>query len=121
MSTSDHSSVPTFRRLSTDLGISFLVELQPLCLSSADSITDLRRDSPTPNTRTSLDAIKLSFESTSDTPFPLGRDNIAGSARSKVQGGTKLSSVFWQFKSFTILCFGAIPLSVLLLYYIFTV
>src|SRR5271154_4330004 len=124
MSTSDHSSVPAFRRLSTDLGISFLTELQPLCLSSADSITDLRRDSPTPNTsfqRTSLDAINHSFESTSDTPFPLGRDNIAGSARSKVQGGTKLSSVFWQFKSLTILCFGAIPLSVLLLYYIFTV
>jgi len=122
MSTSDHTSVPAFRRLSTDLGISFLSELQPLCLSSADSITDLRRDSLTPNPsfqRTSFVAINL--ESTSDTPFPLGRDNIAGSARSKVQGGTKLSSVFWQFKSLTILCFGAIPLSVLLLYYIFTV
>ena len=120
MSTFDRSFIPELPRLSTDLGISFLEELQPLCLSSTDSITDLRRDSPTPNARfqrTSLDENKFS----TDMPFPPGRDNMAGSARSKLQGGTKLSSVFWQFKSLIILCFGAIPISVLLLYYIFTV
>lgn len=126
MSTSGNSSVPAPPRLSKDLelGLSFLEELQPLCLSG-NSSTGLQRDSSTgtPNfQRTPKEEIKLSLkESTPDTLSPPGRENIPGSARSKLQGGTKLSSVFWQFKTLTILCFGTIPLSVLLLYYIYTV
>lgn len=127
MSTSGHSSVPAPPRLSKDIefGFSILEELQPLCVPSSTSSTGQQRDSPTVTPsfeRTREEVIQLSSnESTSNMLSPPGRENPQGSDRINLRGGTKLTSVFWQLKTLTILCFGAIPLSVLLLYYIYTV
>ena len=127
MSASGKSSVPAPPCLSRDFefGFSFFEELQPLCLSSATrSSIELQRDSPnliSSLQRTSQEGIELLEEATPNANSPPRQDNTSDTERSKLQSGTKLSSVFRQLKSLTILCFGAIPLSVLLLYYIYTV